>query len=221
MKLTETDNFERNIKITCHDFIPNQNLCNLLSDISKEVLKEDPECAKLVPKIAFYGSKNAPHSREPFATVTHGDIWLSNSLQKYKDGRVVKNKLLDFQFYSYRSPAADVLFFLWTSVQDEVLVKHFERLLKFYHYHLLLTLKQCNCATDAFEYEAFLKELKTEAEYEFGHALQFIHHVIHLDRDGVISEHPPTKESFYKLISKRAKEKSWFLVKECHSQGWI
>lgn len=218
LKLKNPDIFEKNVKVFCHDYHPFEPMVPLMNPVSTNVLKQDPECAQLLPKIALWGTKHFTPPREPFASISHGDMWLGNTMQLYKDGKIIKNKFIDFQFLQYRSIAADVLFFIWSSVQDEVISEHFDRLLKYYHFHLLQTLKDCNCSIDAFGYNQFLEEVKTEVDYEIGHALQFVVFVIHTKAP---AEKPLTTESFAKAVTQRAKERAWFIVKECHKQGWL
>lgn len=221
LKLKDLETFDRQIKIYCHDYNPITSLSKVLREVTMDILKQDPECAKLSSKISLWGTRHFTPPREPFATISHGNLWLNNTLQIYNDGKIIKNKFVDFQFYTYRSAAADVLFFLWTSVQDSVITEHFDRLLKYYHYHLLHNLRECNCSTETFGYEQFLNELKIEADYEFGHALQFATFVIYLEKGNEGFGRPPTKETVSKIVTQRAKEKAWFMVKECHKQGWM
>lgn len=187
-----------------------------LSPIVEQVLMEDPECAKLVPKITRWGTKRYMH-REPFVGICHDDLWLSNTMQLRRDEKIVKNKLLDFQFFTYRSVVGDLLFFLLTSVRENVLAENMERLLKYYHFHLLDTLKECNCPTNGFQYNAFIEELKIEADYEIGHALQFILFVID------VTKFCYTGDQDDEIASRLAetKERARNIVKECHKQGWL
>lgn len=52
--------------------------------------------------------------------LNHGDFWMNNMLFKHDDeGRVVDVKFVDFQVVRYASPALDLLYFLYTSADEE------------------------------------------------------------------------------------------------------
>lgn len=218
LKIKNPEVFEKNLKVFFHDYKPYAPLVEELHPVIEKVLMEDPECEKLVPKITPWGKKHFVH-RQPFAGICHDDMWLSNTMQLCKDGKVVKNKLIDFQFFTYRSVVADLLFLLLTSVQETVLAENLERLLKYYHFHLLNTLKECNCSTDGFQYRKFMEELKIEAEIEIGHSLQFILFVVNVKKFAYEEENSLDTEIASKLI--KTKERAQFIVKECHKQGWL
>lgn len=217
--MNHPDIFERKIKVHFHDYRPHASLLPIMNPVIVDILKEDQKCAELLPKITIWGTKHFTAPREPFAGISHCDMWSSNTMQLYKDDKIVKNVFIDFQFFTYRSIVADILFFIWTSVQDSVIAEHLDRLLRYYHSHLLQTLKECNCPIDAFRYEKFLEEVNIEADYEIGHALQFIVFVINVKKGP--PSHPLTKENVAKRVTQRAKERTWFIIKECEKRGWL
>lgn len=71
---------------------------------------------------------------------------------KGEENNPVSVKVLDFQFIKYTSVAVDLLFFLITSVQYELLDKSFDQFLCYYYEELLKALKIHKCVVDGLSY---------------------------------------------------------------------
>lgn len=65
---------------------------------------------------------------EPWNTVAHGDFWGNNIM--VKNGEPVAVKMLDFQACKYQTYVRDVVFFLLTSLRDDVFQQNFDYLLR-------------------------------------------------------------------------------------------
>lgn len=102
--------------------------------------------------------------KEPFATISHNDLWTNNTMQIFIMNKIQKNKFLDFQIYTYNSPAMDLLFFIWTSVELSVINERFDDLLKYYYTNFVEVLDELGCDTTSFSWEQFQGELKETAE---------------------------------------------------------
>lgn len=79
----------------------------------------------------------AEPTRCGFLALNHGDLWLNNMMFKSDD----KHHPIDVIMYDYQgsffaSPANDVLYFLISSVSDDVKVEHFDDLIEFYQHEL-------------------------------------------------------------------------------------
>lgn len=72
-------------------------------------------------------------------------------MMKYENGKPISNKFVDFQCYDYKSPAIDLLNFLLTSVNTDVLKEEFDGLLKFYHSEFVDNLKKMGCDIEPFK----------------------------------------------------------------------
>lgn len=79
-----------------------------------------------------------------FNTFVHGDLWTNNIMTKYSkiDESVVENFIFfDFQYSCWGSPAIDLNYIFYTSMQDSLRTKHFDELIEFYHGHLVSSLR--------------------------------------------------------------------------------
>lgn len=75
-----------------------------------------------------------------FAVLNHGDLWVNNLMMSLDD--VI---FIDFQMQVWTSPSIDLFYFLITSVEDGIKVKHFDEFLQFYHHELTASLVKLNC----------------------------------------------------------------------------
>nr|CAI5825362.1 unnamed protein product [Callosobruchus analis] len=194
-----------------------------MQSILKRILEENEKCRRFASKISYWGEKEDQRKpREPFATLTHYDMWVNNTMQKFVDGVPVDNKIVDFQIYTYRSAASDVFFLLFSSVQLEVLRRCLDSLLKFYHEHFIAVLEMLKCDTNKFGFDKFIEEIRLEAEYEFDHALYFSTFVVQgKKKTSELNEHSFDPEKLYKDINDTARRRAWYMALECEKRGWL
>ncbi|XP_046672151.1 uncharacterized protein LOC124362040 [Homalodisca vitripennis] len=78
--------------------------------------------------------------------LNHGDVWINNLLfKKLNSGEVVDVKFIDFQVSRWGSPVQDLLFFLWTSANEEVREYRQKELFTLYRHTLNSSLEQLGC----------------------------------------------------------------------------
>ncbi|CRL03776.1 CLUMA_CG016261, isoform B [Clunio marinus] len=95
-----------------------------------------------------------------FQILNHGDTWLNNMMFKLDNetNSAVDVRLIDYQISFWGSPSADLIYFLLTSVEDDIKVDHFDEFVDFYHEQLTASLK----ALKYDEHIPTLKELKDD-----------------------------------------------------------
>ncbi|XP_005183476.2 uncharacterized protein LOC101896288 [Musca domestica] len=77
-----------------------------------------------------------------FNVLNHGDFWCNNMMFQYDEANNIEDVyLVDYQMARYSSPGDDLIYFLFTSVQLQLKVAHFDELVKYYHDHLIENLK--------------------------------------------------------------------------------
>lgn len=102
-------------------------------------------------------------AREPFATIGHGDFWVNNIMIK-SAGDNIAVKIVDFQIADYGSAVRDLIFFLYTSVQRNVIDGHSIELIQLYYDTFIQVLRRFDCDVTPFNFQAFTEELKYEAK---------------------------------------------------------
>lgn len=78
-----------------------------------------------------------------FQILNHGDIWLNNMMfQSDADNNPLDVSMIDFQGPFWASPVVDIMYFLLSSVADDIKVEHFDHFVEFYHEQLTEALKK-------------------------------------------------------------------------------
>ncbi|KAK7865311.1 hypothetical protein R5R35_007396 [Gryllus longicercus] len=93
-----------------------------------EKYKNPEQIKKLVD---MFDTKN-----DGFNVVVHGDFWTNNMMFRYEDGIPVDIRFVDYQVSNVCSPAIDILYFLNTSLSDNVSEHHQDLLIREYHAEL-------------------------------------------------------------------------------------
>nr|XP_023013093.1 uncharacterized protein LOC111503102 [Leptinotarsa decemlineata] len=221
MKNKEPEIFAGKIKPYCHDFKVVQQENDKFQEVVNILLNENEDTGRCVSKIKTWGTIPRSAAREPFATVIHCDLWINNIMQKFENGKAVANKIVDFQCFNYGSPAADLFFFLWTSVSQALLESHLDYFIKYYYENLLEVLVQHECDTGRFTFEQFQKEIELETDYEIGHALLFIIFTLNgKSEDDTSTEVLSTEEMLARLLPK-TKKRVHYMIRECVKHGWL
>jgi len=155
-------------------------------------LKGVPECLPYLERIEkifqedVKEKKNLSPSppKEPFATFVHNDLRVNNMMFLYEaesDKKIetpISMKFVDFQITLYASPVHDLIFFIFSSADNDVIEHHFDDLLSLYHHEFTDCLSRLGCETDPFSLEKFQDELHTYAPKELPHILFMAKYVL-------------------------------------------
>ena len=110
-----------------------------------------------------------------FTTMVHGDYWTNNSMVKYLNGKPHSNKMVDYQIMHYGSFACDLIFFLYSSVDLDVIKTRYDHLIKKYYETFIETMQQLKFDESLFTFELFLEEIDTWARnVEFFHLITMV-----------------------------------------------
>uniref|UniRef100_A0A1B6HMW0 CHK kinase-like domain-containing protein n=1 Tax=Homalodisca liturata TaxID=320908 RepID=A0A1B6HMW0_9HEMI len=94
-------------------------------------------------KLAEEGVKPKPGR---FNVLLHGDVWVNNMMFKYNTNKEpIDVKLLDFQISRYATPVLDLIYFMYTSANDDVRDNHQLELFELYVKTLNEGLEQVGC----------------------------------------------------------------------------
>lgn len=73
-------------------------------------------------------------SAEPYAVITHGDMWLNNTMYRHNDENIPnKATLIDFQLTRYSTPVADLMYYIFVSASTELRERHYDTYLRTYY----------------------------------------------------------------------------------------
>lgn len=158
-------------------FVASDDMLDKMARTIQKYAARYPDCVPLLDRIGE-GTKKMKNVfiyskyREPFATLTHTDLWVNNILLKHQDGKPVHNVFIDFPLCVYGNPARDVLFFIYSSTNFEVLQTSVDELIKIYYEELINILQELKCDTSQLTYKLFLEEVDTAArDTEFCHCI--------------------------------------------------
>lgn len=144
-------------------------MVNVVKSVKESAHLEEATRNALKRGTDYYKNRQPPE--EPYATISHNDYWVNNTMIKFDgDNKPVKNKMVDFQLLEYASPANDIIFFLFSSVQKGVLDNNYDDFINLYYKTFIDTLEELHCDTTPFTMELLQKELVFYAKY-----LQFFH----------------------------------------------
>lgn len=230
LKLRKPEVFDKKIRPYLAPFrpdpMPHEDKHN---SVFIEILQNSYKCIPWIPKVKkiFENVRKVRDlpPREPFATVTHGDMWINNTMVKFQNKLPVSNKLVDFQVCDYKSPATDLFFFLFTSVQLSVLQEDFDGLIEFYHKHFISHLEKLKCDITPFSLPKFLEEMKAATPVETVHSIEMLSFIVFGKKGGPSTEFDPTAppdiEKLKSNINLVAKEKICYLIFTCGARGWL
>ncbi|KAK7872614.1 hypothetical protein R5R35_001951 [Gryllus longicercus] len=110
---------------------------------------------------------------EKFTNVlAHGDCWMNNILFEYSEsGEPIDLRFVDFQASRKSSPAIDLHYFLFTSLQNEVRNKKFDDLLQIYCNEVARFAKQLGYNESIFTYDELRQEMDRTLFFGFNSAI--------------------------------------------------
>lgn len=236
LRLTKPDVFDSKVKPNCLQLVmpefpkpkdpPPKSEWMIYIEQQEECKPYIEQITKLMEDM-FNGDKpNAFLDRpcdELAGSILHCDMWSNNTMQKFEEGKLVQNKLIDFQIYMYANFICDLIFFVWSSVQYDVVKEHHDELIELYHKYFCDTLEKLGCDTTPFEMTKFLEMINHHAPSEFFHIVFMATPIqgprgefaMKMDEDDM-SEMMKTA-----LVTLEAKEKIAQVVYEFGRRGWI
>ncbi|XP_026316199.1 uncharacterized protein LOC113227478 [Hyposmocoma kahamanoa] len=105
--------------------------------------------------------------------ISHGDCWTNNFLYKYQNGKPVDCKLIDFQLTRCASPILDISFAIYACTTQDMRLKHYDGLLKYYHEVLAKQVKEMGSDPDKlYSLDMFMDEIKKYSYFGLMHSLE-------------------------------------------------
>lgn len=118
-------------------------------------LKHLVETIRKQMDIGWAFTANTENKRKsPYNTISHSDFWVNNMMLRYNaNGTPDEIKIVDFQIPNFNSAAIDLVFFLMSSVESELVEKDLDHFLEFYFNELNWCLMANGCPMEDFTYE--------------------------------------------------------------------
>ncbi|CAG9762859.1 unnamed protein product [Ceutorhynchus assimilis] len=163
---------------------------------------------------------------EPWNTIVHGDYWVNNIMLKPRIEMEPRVKMLDFQFLEYGSFGLDVVFFLLSSVKNDIQKNHLDDLIKFYYNELTGVLDKQDVSELKLTYEDYLAELKRCAKTLGIEHLLFISCIIFGPKEGPDVSLGEIKmldhlKNIAENMNQNHKDKLELILKLAGQRGWI
>ncbi|XP_017879467.1 uncharacterized protein LOC108624578 [Ceratina calcarata] len=93
---------------------------------------------------------------EPWGTLVHNDFWVNNMMFRHDNkGNIIDMKIVDFQLGDYDYGAKDLLFFLISSANKEIIDNKLDDMIDFYYSNFIEALKSLRVDTEKFSKQKF------------------------------------------------------------------
>lgn len=127
---------------------------------------------------------------------------------------------MDFQLTFKDSLAHDLMFFLLSSVQTEIINEKIDFFLEYYYQHFFNCLAQLGCPLDDFTQENFMTEINKVAPQELFHVI-FMLKVLMVEHDSVPEEFNNDNENLVGTVGKQYYNKIRDVLLLMEKKGWI
>ncbi|KYN31318.1 hypothetical protein ALC56_14199 [Trachymyrmex septentrionalis] len=128
-----------------------------------------------IEKTIEYGFTQNITPEEPWVTLVHNDFWVNNMMFKYDESdKLINMKIVDFQLTVYDYGVNDLIFFLISSSQKEVLDNYLDDMIDFYYDSFIESLKSLNVDTNAFPKSQFIEQLNQCAPIKFNQCIMMV-----------------------------------------------
>ncbi|XP_060535175.1 uncharacterized protein LOC132707363 [Cylas formicarius] len=224
LKLKKPKEFETKVKPNLVDYYLTDNFYEFTVRQFAKMIKTEQDIDENTKEraVEIIRRKALKVTHEPWATVTHNDLWVNNLMVKFTNDEPVDAILVDFQVCEYKSPLRDLLFFLFSSVTLEVLREHLDELIDLYYEEFANVLKLFKLNTDEFSRKNFDQQVKLAAnESEFYHVIYMLPPILF---DGKLADMSEIGDKVFNAELEPTdlhKKRFSFTVKEFARRGWI
>lgn len=167
-------------------------------------------------------NKNVPKPEEPWATLVHNDFWVNNMMFKHDArGELVDMKIVDFQLGIYDYGINDLLFFLVSSANKDILEHKFDDMIDYYYYSFVKSLKVLKIDTEKFSKKTFDEIVKHCGPIKFSQCLMMAQ-VIQAPKNNTPDMKDLDVDQFLnRKVDNVYKQKLLHIVQLFMKQGWL
>ncbi|XP_017760292.1 PREDICTED: uncharacterized protein LOC108550901 [Eufriesea mexicana] len=143
----------------------NETTAKCVNDMIRKAQSDIQDIEELKPfvdrvnKTIEYGimyEKTRKSAEEPWATLIHNDFWVNNMMfQHNEQGELLDMKIVDFQLCLYDYGMKDLIFFLVSSANKEILDNNMDEMIDWYYSCFINALKMLRVDTEKFTKQKF------------------------------------------------------------------
>lgn len=94
--------------------------------------------------------------KSPYNTICHRDFWMNNFMLRHdEEGNPEKIRIVDYQMTSFNTCVQDLLFLLFSSVENEVVEKNLNNFIEIYYNEFYWSLMTNGCPMEEFSWDRF------------------------------------------------------------------
>lgn len=179
-KLKKPEFFQKTVLPTL-DYSLNESTKNGLIDMVTKAhedykkIQEAESYLDRIEKTIEYGFRNTVTPEEPWTTMIHNDFWVNNMLFKYDEsGKLINMKIVDFQLTAYDYGVNDLIFFLISSSQKDVIDDYLDDMIDLYYDSFVDCLKSFSVDTGLFPKSKFIEQLNQCAPIKFNQCIMMV-----------------------------------------------
>lgn len=167
-------------------------------------------------------NKNPVKPEEPWATLIHNDFWVNNMMFRHNARReLVGVKIVDFQLCAYDYGINDLLFFLVSSANNDILDHKLDDMIDYYYCCFIESLKMVNINTEKFPKKRFDEILEHCAPLKFNQCLMMAQ-VIQAPKDkGPELNNLDVDEFLNRKVDDVYRQKLLHIVQLFVKRGWL
>lgn len=167
-------------------------------------------------------NKNAAEPEEPWATLVHNDFWVNNMMFRHDArGELVGVKIVDFQLGVYDTGVNDLLFFLVSSANKDILDHKFDDMIDYYYHSFIKSLKMLQVDTEKFPKKRFDEIVKNCGPIKFNQCLMMAQ-VIQAPKDNTPEMNNLDVDTFLnRKVDGAYKQKLLHIVQLFVKRGWL
>lgn len=119
--------------------------------------------------------KTRKKAEEPWATLIHNDFWVNNMMfQHNEQGELIDMKIVDFQLCLYDYGMKDLIFFLVSSANKEILDNNMDEMIDYYYSCFINNLKMLRVDTEKFTKQKFDEIVDHCGQVKFNQCLMMV-----------------------------------------------
>ncbi|XP_015191650.1 PREDICTED: uncharacterized protein LOC107074598 isoform X2 [Polistes dominula] len=148
------------------------DMINKAHETLKRIEEAKPYLESIEATLKSNNMDNVINKEDLWATIVHNDFWVNNMLFRHDaSGNIIDLKMVDFQLCIYSYGIEDLIFFLLSSSNKEVLDNNLDDMIDLYYDTFIDVLKKLKINTEHYSKSKFLELLNKHAHSKFSQCI--------------------------------------------------